>query len=505
MTKVAQAKDIIHLFEREEWSKRKIAKHLGISRGTVDRVVDHPDRYLGKTKGPERAALKMTSQVMAFIDAIIESDKKIHRKQRHTSKRIWERVVSEFGEEISPSESTVRRYVGKVKRRNPEPFIPLSFLPGQSMQGDFGEITAKIGGEVCKVQFWAQRLSYSRATCVSVYPRAHQEAFLDGQQRALQFFDGVPVMHVIDNLKAAIKSGVGKDAVETERYDAFQAHYGFRTEACNGYSGNEKGQVESIVGYVQRNWFSGLPEFDSWGELIAYVDAQNERYLKRQHPEERGRTVGDLLEDERRVLRTLPPPFPCCKEVPASASKVSLVIFDTNQYSIPTEKRLESLILRAYPWHVEVVCDHEVIATHARSYGKRGVFFELQHYLTALRRKPRALPFAKPFQRARLEPVLLELLSRLREFDPDRANQRWVEIAIWGGELDPVGFLKAVERALELDRLDMESLRYLHTQLHQERAHPKPEPAQVEDRLNFPIAHESINRFSSLLVGGVAL
>jgi transposase len=117
--------------------------------------------------------------------------------------------------------------MGEVKKRNPEPFIPLGFGPGQSMQGDFGEVMVKIGGEECKVYFWAQRLGYSRATCVSVYPRATQECFLDGQQRALQFFDGVPVMHIIDNLKAAIKSGLGRNAVEAERYDAFQTYYGF--------------------------------------------------------------------------------------------------------------------------------------------------------------------------------------------------------------------------------------------------------------------------------------
>jgi transposase len=337
VVKVAKVKDIIHLYEREDWSKRKIAKHFGISRGTVDRVVANPDRYLPKSEPVDRTSSKMTTQIMAFIDGIIESDKKINREQRHTSRRIWERVIEEFGEDSSPAESTVRRYVGKVKKRNPEPFIPLGFVAGQSMQGDFGEVTVKIDGEKCRVYFWAQRLSYSRATCVSVYPRATQECFLDGQQRALQFFDGVPVMHIIDNLKAAIKSGLGRNAVETERFDAFQTHYGFRTEACNGASGNEKGQVESLVGFIQRNWFSGLPEFNTWEELIAYVDAQNVRYLKRHHPEERGRTVGELLEEERRVLRALPPPFRCCKEGPVTASKTSLVIYVDTLHFDPTK------------------------------------------------------------------------------------------------------------------------------------------------------------------------
>jgi hypothetical protein len=153
---------------------------------------------------------------------IIESDKKINRKQRHTSRRIWERVVEEFGEDSSPAESTVRRHVGKVKKRNPEPFIPLGFVAGQSMQGDFGEVTAKIGGEKCKLYFWAQRLSYSRATCAGV---------LSGRPATgpavLRWRPGDAYHR---QSEGRYKSGLGRNAVETERYDAFQTHYGFGTE-----------------------------------------------------------------------------------------------------------------------------------------------------------------------------------------------------------------------------------------------------------------------------------
>jgi hypothetical protein len=77
----------------------------------------------------------MTTQIMAFIDGIIESDKKINRRQRHTSRRIWERVVEEYGEDSSPAESTVRRYVGEVKKRNPEPFIPWASVRGRACKG----------------------------------------------------------------------------------------------------------------------------------------------------------------------------------------------------------------------------------------------------------------------------------------------------------------------------------------------------------------------------------
>jgi hypothetical protein len=109
VTKVAKVKDVIHLFEREDSSKRKIAKYFRIPRGTVDRVVANPDKYLPKSEPVDRTSPEMTTQIMAFIDGIIESDKRMNRRQRHASKRIWERVL----EHIGPfGELEVRRRAG---------------------------------------------------------------------------------------------------------------------------------------------------------------------------------------------------------------------------------------------------------------------------------------------------------------------------------------------------------------------------------------------------------
>src|SRR5690606_13706250 len=199
------------MYEVEERSQRSIAKGLGISRGTVARVLANRERYLGiERKRVERAPLKMTSKVMAFIDTILEQVQQARRKQRHTSALIWQKLVSEFGPDHAPAESTVFKYVGQARRRAPVPSLPVVFLPGESMQGDFGEVQAIVEGRRCAVHFWAERLSYSRAVCVSVFRRATQVAFFEGQRVALEFFGGVPRFHIIDNLKAAIRDGVGR-------------------------------------------------------------------------------------------------------------------------------------------------------------------------------------------------------------------------------------------------------------------------------------------------------
>lgn len=499
MIPVAQVKDIIFMYEVEERSQRSIAKELGISRGTVARALASRERYLGiQSKRVERAPLKMTSRVMAFIDAILEQDRRAPRKQRHTSALIWQKVVSEFGSEDAPAESTVRKYVGQARRRAPEPFVPLAFPPGESMQGDFGEVQAVVEGRRRVIRFWAERLSYSRAVCVSVFRQATQVAFFEGQRAALEFFGGVPRFHIIDNMKAAIREGVGRKAQEQKGYLAFQGYYGFHTEACNPNSGHEKGQVENLVGFVQRNWFTGLPEFASWEELEAYVARQNVAYLARRHPDRREITIGEALELERRHLRPLPAaPFPCYAEVPVSANRTSLVSFERNKYSIPTEYRLQPLLLRAYTDRVEITTGGRVIATHRRAYGRGEVRFEFSHYLTALRQKPRALPFARPFQEARLEPPLRRLYERLLEIDPDDANRRWIDLAILGQECERQVFLRAVEEALARDRLDYETVRYLCRQ----PASPAS-PAALATHSEIRVEHEPVGRYNHLLWGG---
>lgn len=498
---MAQVKDIVILHEVEELSQRQIAKQLGISRGTVARVLSDPDRYLGtEEKRVDRTAPKMTSAIMQYIDTILKADQQVRRKQRHTSRAIWEKVVEAFGPMVAPAESTVRRYVGQARRRDPEPFIPLSFAPGEAAQGDFGEVHLKIAGKVQRALFWASRLCHSRAMYVTVFQRATQEAFLEGQQEAFRFFGGVPKRQIIDNLKAGIGDGVGRNALAQPNYLAFQAHYAFRHDACNAAAGHEKGQVENLVGFTQRNIFPGLPEFDDWEAVVAEVARRCERYLDRPHPDHPQRSIRELFEEERRVLRALPAyPFPCCKHKAATANKQSLVRFEANSYSIPTEHRLQPLILRAYTRRIEIICEGRVVAEHPRAEGRGQVVVELSHYLRALLRKPRALENARPFQQAKLAPCLLQLLERLKETDPDRANRRWVEIALLGETVGGERLHEAVDAALRMNRYDLETVRYLCTRPAESSASPEPLQQLPGGVTDIEVAHQSAARFDQLL------
>lgn len=139
-----------------------------------------------------------------------------------------------------------------------------------------------------------------------------------------------------------------------------------------------------------------------------------------------------------------------------------------------------------------------MIASHRRAYGRSEVKFEFAHYLTALQQKPRALPFARPFQEAHLEPPLRRLYERLREIDPERANRRWIDLVLLGQECDRPVFLSAVEEALARDRLDHETVRYLCR-----RPASSAAPAALSTHSDVKVEHEPVTRYNHLLWGGV--
>lgn len=119
-----------------------------------------------------------------IIDEILRTDKALIKKQRHTVKRIFERLRDEHGYEGSLT--TVTYYVREQKRLSKEVFVPLSHSPGHA-QVDFGETFGVIGGLECKIHFFVISLPHSDAIFVKGYPAETTEAFCDGMSQLLRF------------------------------------------------------------------------------------------------------------------------------------------------------------------------------------------------------------------------------------------------------------------------------------------------------------------------------
>ena len=221
--------------------------------------------------------------VKAIIDQWLEQDKTQPPKQRHTAKRIHERLREEYG--FHGAESTVRYYValcalaiasqGERRRELGNVngvFIPLVYAPGQMAQVDFGEAEVIIAGEQLTAQIFRLRMCYSKQSFVMALPNQSQEAFFEGHVRAFDFLGGVPEQLVYDNLKTAVNKVLkGRDREEQVSFIAFRSHYLFESRFCTPAQAHEKGLVEGLVGYSRRNFLAPMPEEATWDDLNRYL------------------------------------------------------------------------------------------------------------------------------------------------------------------------------------------------------------------------------------------
>lgn len=380
-------------------SQRAAARLLGISRNTVKKYWEGNAVPWDKQEY-ERDPSVLTPEVIRFINSCLDEDAQSHiRKQRHTARRIYTRQVEECG--YIGSESSIRKAVHRIKseRDAAETYVPLRFVPGSAMQIDWGEATIYLGNERTTVNLFCARLCYSCAPFVIAYHRQNLESFLDALTRAIQYYGGVPRRVIFDNARVAVKSGFGAHATAQDDYAQLAAHYGFEAVFCNPASGNEKGLVENLVGYIRRNVCVPLPRVETLDMLNGKLLEQCARYLDHRI-EGRSAHVGEMLAEEQRELHPVPRYIlDTSKKFYPVVGRYSTVIVETNQYSVPCGYRGQSATVKAYPNHIEIWINGHLVATHIRLYGRKQESLNIQHYLPILAQKGRAIRFARPVQK----------------------------------------------------------------------------------------------------------
>lgn len=389
-------------------SQRDIARQQHISRNTVAKYCEG---YCvpWERKVPERESSVLTDEITWFIEACLSEDEKERlKKQTHTAKRIYDRLVAEKG--FTGGESTVRRKVSELKARQPKVFVPLEFSPGEAMQIDWGEAKVYLRGEKVTANIFCARLCSSCAPIVIAYRRQNEESFLNAFVRTFRFFGGVPEKIIFDNGRVAVKDGFGAHAKKQAGYAAFSAHYAFDALFCNPAEGHEKGLVEGLVGWARRNILVPIPKINSFDEL-------NDT-LERRCLEYRGHiivgkpaSVGEMFEQERLSLRPLPGyEFETAKCSDARVSAYSTVRFDTNDYSVPVSYCGSSVGVKGYAERVEVYSKGQLIASHERCFKRHTPTYKLDHYLPVLEQRGRAVFNAAPV-RQNLPPEFLDWLK----------------------------------------------------------------------------------------------
>lgn len=365
------------------WSIREISRQLKIARQTVRKLLEGAE--IPKYNRQKDRPCPVMDPYRSFIENILREDKTAPIKQRHTSARIFERLVGEFG--FIGGESTVRHYIRKFKVSQPECFLKLEANPGEQVQIDFGHAEADIDGKRIKACLFCMRFKYSLVPYVVAFPTERLEAFLEGHVRGFQYYGGVPKEGLYDNAKTqVIKILSGPEREEHEWFSSLRAHYLFNSHFCQPEHGNEKGTVESLVKYVRSRALVPVPSFSSWGEFNAY--------LLNWCNKEKGKHAVRWKE-EQAALRPLPATsFSSARPVPVKVNTYALAMVDRNQYSVPCQYTGQMIIAKAYVDRIDFIAGSTIVATHKRCYQRGQVLMEIGHYLTALERKPHAVTHA---------------------------------------------------------------------------------------------------------------
>lgn len=379
-------------------SQRDIANRLGIARQTVKKYCEgdsHPD----VRKSYEREPDTVTPDVKSFIINCLNQDKQESlKKQKHTAKRIYDRLIEE--KNFSGAESTIRKAVKELKAQQsipPQALMPLSYEPGEAIQIDWGEATAYLDGVKTKLYTFCGRLCYSCDIFVQVFKSQNQESFLEAQQRMFDFFGGIPKRLIFDNAKVAVKEGFGLYAKPQNRYLSFSAHYAFNLDFCNPAKGNEKGLVENLVGYSRRNFLIPIQRAANIDELNKKLLDDCLKYRNNHKIQGRNNSVNTQYQEELNYLKPIPKyQFDTSKTVVASVDDYSTVRYEKNNYSVPAKFLRKDVTVKGYGNHINILHRNAVIATYTRCYFSNRTHYQLEHYIDLLERKPRSVFNAKP-------------------------------------------------------------------------------------------------------------
>jgi transposase len=467
------ARSRVELFEqiRRDWraggsSIRDLAGRHHVHRRTVRQA-------LASAVPPPRGAYPRRPRpaidpYAGLIDGWLLADREVPRKQRHTARRIWQRLVAEHGATLA--EVTVSRYVARRRTElgldRVEVAVPQAHAPGAEAEVDFGEFQAMVAGALAKLWMFVLRLSCSGRAFHVAFATQAQEAFLEGHVLAFEYFGAVPGRIRYDNLKPAVVRVLrGRDRAEAERFIALRSHYGFDSFFCiPGRQGaHEKGGVEGEIGRFRRRHLVPVPAAGSLAalnQLIAAGDMVDDGRVILGRPV----TVAAAFAAEQPAMLPLPAePFDAARLLQARVDGRARVCVRQNYYSVPARYAGRRLSVRLSATTVEALDGPQVVARHERAAGKYAEILALDHYLEVLRYKPGALPGATALAQAKTAGAFTATHQRYwdaaRRQRGDAAGTRaLIEVLLAHRALPAIALASAMSTAISSGVLDPQAV-----------------------------------------------
>ena len=437
-------------------SIRWIARTLGVSRKVVTKYCNGattPDNRNAAV--PRQATLREAAE--AEIVRMLEENASLPRKQRLSAKDMWNILVSEH--KIAISEPYVRLLVRELRDAHGDEFIPLLHEMGESVQIDWLEdVVVFIDGIRSIVQVLVFALPYSGAVCAFVYPDRTTLCFLHGHVKYFEWLNGVVRRCTYDNLKTAVLSGSGKNAVTQDEYKQIERHYAFVAEFCNRASGWEKSNAENGVKITRNEAFTPIPRVKDFDDLQKHVSACLLKYNMTHKLQDRPRKIWDMFLEEQASL-TPPPlsPFEVDETVHTKVYHDQTVRYNKVRYSVPHGYTGKRVTLRVSPFELKVYFRGKLLYAHLRQ--REGGFdqYILDHYLEALSRKPRATGQALPIAKGVMPPECRAFLDLCPA--PD-AKRQLVEIMLLARDIDEERVIAALGDAVCTGKPTAELVRY---------------------------------------------
>jgi transposase len=461
-SKVKLFEQIRRAHERDGASIRELARRFGVHRRDVRAALASPVPPARKAAEVPRPSPKL-DEWKPLIDRWLADDEEVPRKQRHTARRVWQRLVLEHGADIG--ESTVRRYVKAVKDARAAPLVEVMIVQdhelGAEAEVDFGAVHVWLAGELVQVALFVMRLSASGRSFARAYLNEAQEVFLDGHVRAFDHFGGTPGRVRYDNLKAAVvKVLKGRDRDESERFVAMRSHYGFDSFFCApGIGGaHEKGGVEGEVGRFRRRHLVPVPKVASMAELNELILAgcviDDGRLIGH-----RRMSIGDHFLLEAPTLRALPiEVFDSATMSNHRVDTKARVSVRSVHYSVPARLARRRVDVRIGADSIKILDANTVVAVHAR--GRKGEqVLALDHYLEVLAYKPGALPGATALAAARTSGAFTSTHDRFwavarRRLGDQAGTRALIEVLLAHRTLPTPAVIEGISRALTAGSVD---------------------------------------------------
>ncbi len=487
--------NILKKFEGQEKSIREISKATGYHRETITKYLK------GEDSGYHRE-IEYSSPVSDFARPLLESwykeDLSGPRKQRRTGQKMYTDLLKEY--KFKGSYATIKKLLQEIRGKYKEVFVPRENIPGEYIEFDFGYIKGWYEEELIELCIHCYQLIYSNDIFVYVSKRESQEEMFYSHKLAFKNFGGVPHKVRYDNLRQAVKRILrGKLREENYNFRCFREAYGFEAEFCERAKGWQKGDVEGLVGYVRRNYFSPIPKIKDLEEVNQNLSEWCRGLRNSRKVYGTDKLVGELYLLEKENLL----PFKDIEVGKRSTGEVnhySLVSIDSGFYSVPSEYAYKKVDVLVTSKEVIISNKKEEIARHKRTFEKGKQVFNPLHYLPVFLKKPYTVINSKPIRQ------LPEVFSKFFEYAYQKGYgtvKECIKVLELLREYSLEELKGAIEIAISYETYNSEGVKQILIQLTTTQPFIEKLVIAEDSHLKVTINNVDINRYNHLMqVGG---